>query len=112
MRLMTRSPRTGSGACSCRPTASSSEFRGHFIGECSPVHFFWGSFDPGGHSLLEVAAAPQHPGGVPHLPDAVTRRSLFARSKQLRFLAGAPAMPKPVFYSHAYRNRAAFPPPK
>jgi Family of unknown function (DUF5996) len=38
-------------------------FRTAFLGKCSPVHFFWGSFD------LAVTrfcgrAAPPHPGGV------------------------------------------------
>ncbi len=28
------------------------EFRGGFIGKSSPVHFFWGSFDPRRHALL------------------------------------------------------------
>jgi len=34
-----------SGASSSRPTTCSKRFRGRFLGKCSPVHFFWGSFD-------------------------------------------------------------------
>src|SRR5207253_11250981 len=49
-------------------------FRARFIGKCSPVHFFWGSFDLA-VTRFSGRRAPQHPGGVPHLPDDVTRRS-------------------------------------
>ena len=30
------------------------EFRGRFIGKCSPVHFFWGSFDLAVHAVLRT----------------------------------------------------------
>jgi hypothetical protein len=49
-------------------------FHARFTGKCSPVHFFWGGNDLAvtrfsGHS------APPHPGGIPHLPDSVTREA-------------------------------------
>src|SRR5206468_8414496 len=47
-------------------------FRARFIGKCSPVHFFWGSFDLA-VTRFSGRRAPEHPGGVPHLPDDVTR---------------------------------------
>src|SRR5262249_7354380 len=50
------------------------EFRSHFCGKCSPVHFFWGSFDLA-VTRFSGRPAPPHPGGVPHLPDAVTREA-------------------------------------
>ena len=46
-------------------------FRSGFLGKVSPVHFFWGSFDPAGDPLLGPARAARHPGGVPGLPDAI-----------------------------------------
>ena len=49
-------------------------FRTSFIGKCSPVHFFWGSFDLA-VTRFSGRRAPQFPasGGVPNLPEAVTR---------------------------------------
>ena len=47
-------------------------FRSGFLGKASPVHFFWGSFDLA-ITRFSGRAAPLHPGGVPGLPDAVTR---------------------------------------
>jgi hypothetical protein len=49
-------------------------FRTRFVGKCSPVHFFWGSFDLA-VTRFSGRSAPLHPGGVPHLPDAVTREA-------------------------------------
>ena len=45
-------------------------FRTGFLGKASPVHFFWGSFDLA-VTRFSGRPAPRHPGGVPHLPDAV-----------------------------------------
>ncbi len=47
------------------------EFRSRFCGKCSPVHFFWGSFDLA-VTRFSGRPAPPHPGGIPHLPDAIT----------------------------------------
>src|SRR5882757_1624151 len=44
------------------------EFRARFLGKCSPVHFFWGAPDLA-VTRFSGRRAPQHPGGVPHLPD-------------------------------------------
>lgn len=49
-------------------------FRAGFIGKCSPVHFFWGSFDLA-VTRFSGRLAPQHPGGVPSCPDWVTREA-------------------------------------
>jgi hypothetical protein len=83
------------------------EFRGHFIGKCSPVHFFWGSFDLA-VTRFSGRRAPQHPGGVPHLPDAVTREAYSHEVSSCGFWPGGPAMPKPVFYSYAYPEPSGF----
>ena len=61
------------------------EFRSRFCGKCSPVHFFWGSFDLA-VTRFSGRRAPPHPGGVPHLPDAITREA-YSGSQQPRFLA-------------------------
>src|SRR5690606_24879924 len=50
------------------------EFRTGFLGKSSPVHFFWGSFDLA-VTRFSGRRAPLHPGGIPHLPDAVTREA-------------------------------------
>jgi len=77
------------------------EFRSEFCGKCSPVHFFWGSFDLA-VTRFSGRRAPQHPGGVPHLPDAVTREAYSHEVSSLGFWPGNESMPDPIFYSYAY----------
>jgi hypothetical protein len=77
------------------------EFRSEFCGKCSPVHFFWGSFDLA-VTRFSGRPAPQHPGGVPHLPDAVTREAYSHEVSSLGFWPGNESMPDPIFYSYAY----------
>src|SRR5436853_6865064 len=76
-------------------------FRSEFCGKCSPVHFFWGSFDLA-VTRFSGRRAPQHPGGVPHLPDAVTREAYSHEVSSLGFWPGNEMMPDPIFYSYAY----------
>ena len=77
------------------------EFRSDFCGKCSPVHFFWGSFDLA-VTRFSGRRAPEHPGGIPHLPDAVTREAYSHEVSSLGFWPGNEAMPEPIFYSYAY----------
>jgi hypothetical protein len=49
-------------------------FRAGFLGKASPVHFFWGSFDLA-VTRFSGRVAPEHPGGVPGLPDRITREA-------------------------------------
>jgi hypothetical protein len=49
-------------------------FRSGFRGKCSPVHFFWGSFDLA-VTRFSGRRAPPHPGGVPNLSDRVVREA-------------------------------------
>ena len=49
-------------------------FRSAFLGKASPVHFFWGSFDLA-VTRFSGRPAPLHPGGIPNLPDDVTREA-------------------------------------
>jgi hypothetical protein len=83
------------------------EFRSEFCGKCSPVHFFWGSFDLA-VTRFSGRRAPQHPGGVPHLPDAVTREAYSHEVSSLGFWPGNEMMPDPVFYSYAYPEPRGF----
>jgi hypothetical protein len=83
------------------------EFRSDFCGKCSPVHFFWGSFDLA-VTRFSGRPAPQHPGGVPHLPDSVAREAYSHEVSSLGFWPGNEAMPDPIFYSYAYPAPAGF----
>ena len=83
------------------------EFRSRFCGKCSPVHFFWGSFDLA-VTRFSGRPAPTHPGGVPHLPDAVTREAYSQEVSSLGFWPGNAAAPTPIFYSYAYPEPAGF----
>jgi hypothetical protein len=83
------------------------EFRSEFCGKCSPVHFFWGSFDLA-VTRFSGRRAPPHPGGVPHLPDAVTREAYSHEVSSLGFWPGNEAMPDPLFYSYAYPEPRRF----
>src|SRR5216117_72895 len=83
------------------------EFRARFCGKCSPVHFFWGSVDLA-VTRFSGRPAPLHPGGVPQLPDAVTREAYSQEVSSLGFWPGNAAMPTPVFYSYAYPEPPGF----
>jgi hypothetical protein len=83
------------------------DFRSRFCGKCSPVHFFWGSFDLA-VTRFSGRPAPPHPGGVPHLPDAITREAYSQEVSSLGFWPGAGPVPMPVFYSYAYPEPAGF----
>ena len=83
------------------------EFRARFCGKCSPVHFFWGSFDLA-VTRFSGRPAPPHPGGIPHLPDAVTREAYSQEVSSLGFWPGNAAIPTPIFYSYAYPQPAGF----
>jgi hypothetical protein len=76
-------------------------FRTSFLGKASPVHFFWGSFDLA-VTRFSGRAAPPHPGGVPALPDAVTREAYSHEVSSAGFWPGNDAFPRAAFYSYAY----------
>jgi hypothetical protein len=83
------------------------EFRSRFCGKCSPVHFFWGSFDFA-VTRFSGRPAPPHPGGIPHLPDAITREAYSQEVSSLGFWPGNASMPTPIFYSYAYPEPPGF----
>ena len=76
-------------------------FRTRFLGKCSPVHLFWGSFDIA-VTRFSGRRAPLHPGGVPHLPDAVTREAYSHEVSSAGFWPGGGGVDEPCFYSYAY----------
>jgi hypothetical protein len=77
-------------------------FRTAFLGKVSPVHFFWGSFDLA-VTRFSGRRAPRHPGGIPHLADAVVREAYSHEVSSAGFWPGAPGpVDYPAFYSYAY----------
>jgi len=77
------------------------QFRSDFIGKCSPVHFFWGSFDLA-VSRFSGRKAPTHPGGVPNLPDRVAREAYSHEVSSCGFWPGNEMLPEAAFYSYIY----------
>jgi hypothetical protein len=84
-----------------------SRFRTGFIGKCSPVHLFWGSFDLA-VTRFSGRRAPLHPGGIPHLPDAVTREAYSHEVSSAGFWPGGGGVDEPSFYSYAYPTPQGF----
>lgn len=82
-------------------------FRTGFIGKASPVHFFWGSFDLA-VTRFSGRRAPLHPGGVPGLPDVVTREAYSHEVSSAGFWPGSDAFPEAVFYAYAYPEPPGF----
>jgi hypothetical protein len=82
-------------------------FRARFLGKCSPVHFFWGSFDLA-VTRFSGRRAPRHPGGVPRLPDAVTREAYSHEVSSAGFWPGSGPVPYPAYYSYAYPTPDGF----
>jgi hypothetical protein len=83
-------------------------FRGRFIGKCSPVHFFWGAPDLA-VTRFSGRRAPEHPGGIPNLPDRVTREAYSHEVSSCGFWPGGGSVPYAAFYSYAYPEPGGFP---
>lgn len=82
-------------------------FRGEFNGKCSPVHFFWGSFDLA-VSRFSGKTAPLHPGGVPNLPDRVAQEAYSHEVSSCGFWPGNDQVPFAAFYSYIYPEPEGF----
>jgi hypothetical protein len=82
-------------------------FRTSFLGKCSPVHFFWGSFDLA-VTRFSGRRAPRHPGGVPNLPDEVVQEAYSDEVSSAGFWPGGGAIAYPAFYSYAYPEPEGF----
>ncbi len=83
------------------------QFRTAFLGKASPVHFFWGSFDLA-VTRFSGRRAPRHPGGVPHLADAVASEAYSHEVSSAGFWPGNGAIDYPAFYSYAYPEPSGF----
>jgi len=77
------------------------KFRAGFMGKASPVHFWWGAFDLAA-SRFSGRTAPQHPGGMPGLPDRITREAYSHEVASGGFWAGGVTPAEPFFYSYIY----------
>ncbi|MDX1740090.1 MAG: DUF5996 family protein [Rhodothermales bacterium] len=82
-------------------------FRAGFLGKSSPVHFFWGSFDLA-VTRFSGRSAPEHPGGVPNLPDWVAREAYSHEVSSCGFWPGGGPHPYPLYYAYAYPEPAGF----
>lgn len=69
-------------------------FRSGFIGKCSPVHFFWGSFDLA-VSRFSGRPAPERPGA-----DLITREAYSHEVISAGFWPGNGGFNEPAFYSY------------
>ena len=76
-------------------------FRTSYLGKVSPVHLFWGSFDLA-VTRFSGRRAPLHPGGIPSLPDAVTREAYSHEVCSAGFWPGGGGIDYPAFYAYAY----------
>jgi hypothetical protein len=74
------------------------QFRARFIGKCSPVHFFWGSFDLA-VTRFSGRRAPERPGA-----DRITREAYSHECISHGFWPGGDwfgtEIPAPLFYSY------------
>jgi len=71
------------------------QFRAEFIGKCSPVHFFWGSFDLA-CTRFSGRRAPERPGA-----DAMTRESYSHEVISHGWWPGGGPVNVPAFYAYA-----------
>ena len=86
------------------------QFRGGFLGKCSPVHFWWGGFDIS-CTRFSGRPAPRHPGGIPNLADRVTREAYSHECISVGWWPGGGGTPvlEPAFYAYAYPEPAGCP---
>jgi hypothetical protein len=76
-------------------------FRAGFAGKSSPVQLWWGAFDLA-VSRFSGRKAPAHPGGMPGLPDRITREAYSHEVASGGFWAGGAIAAEPFFYSYIY----------
>src|SRR5512142_3054599 len=70
------------------------EFRGRFIGKCSPVHFFWGRFDLV-VTRFSGRRAPERPGA-----DLMTREAYSHECSSVGFWPGSGSVLAPAYYAY------------
>lgn len=77
-------------------------FRAEFIGKCSPVHFFWGSFDLA-VTRFSGRRAPERPGA-----DSITREAYSHEVISHGWWPGGGPVDEPAFYAYAAPEPAGF----
>ena len=82
-------------------------FRTGFLGKCSPVHLFFGAMDLA-VTRFSGRTAPTHPGGIPNLPDQVTREAYSHEVISCGFWSGTAPIDYPAFYAYAYPQPEGF----
>ena len=78
------------------------EFRARFIGKCSPVHFFWGSFDLA-VTRFSGRRAPEKSGA-----DLITREAYSHEVSSAGFWPGSGEIKEAAFYSYTVPEPAEF----
>lgn len=78
------------------------EFRSRFLGKCSPIHFFWGSFDLA-VTRFSGRPAPPRPGA-----DPVTQEAYSHEVSSVGFWPGSGKITGAAFYSYMAPTPAGF----
>ncbi len=82
-------------------------FRTGFLGKCSPVHFFWGSFDLA-VTRFSGRRAPPFTGAAPGVAQEVMREAYSHEVSSAGFWPGGNGTDYPAFYSYTYPAAAGF----
>jgi len=82
-------------------------FRARFLGKVSPVQYFWGAPDLA-VTRFSGRRAPEHPGGIPNLPDRVTRDAYSHEVASCGWWPGGGAITHAAFYAYAYPEPDGF----
>jgi hypothetical protein len=78
------------------------EFRSRFVGKCSPIHFFWGSFDLA-VTRFSGRQAPERPGA-----DRITREAYSQEVSSVGFWPGGGNVNGAAFYSYMAPEPSGF----
>lgn len=84
-----------------------SEFRSHFIGKASPVHFFWGSFDLA-VTRFSGRTAPPPMGTTPNVANWVMAEAYSHEVSSCGFWPGNGGFGYAAFYVYAYPEPAHY----
>ena len=82
-------------------------FRARFLGKCSPVHFFWGSFDLA-VTRFSGRTAPPLTTGAPNVGAWVMREAYSHEVSSCGFWPGNGGFGRAAFYSYAYPEPEGF----
>jgi hypothetical protein len=83
------------------------QFRTGFLGKCSPVHFFWGSFDLA-VTRFSGRKAPLFQGSAPGVAAAIMREAYSHEVSSAGFWPGGNGVDYAAFYSYTYPVQGAF----